>query len=148
MHRVMIDTNVLIDLVSSSRHAHGRTATAIGALLGSGDFEGCVLSSALKNVYYVYCRHYGDEPSARRAVRELRRMFALVNLTPSVVDAALDSDEPDFEDGLVRAAAEGCGCEYLLTRDAPGFLSASFEKLDADALLATIAGSQDGPRHA
>ena len=141
MHRVMVDTNVLIDLVSSSRPAHGRTIAAVVALLGSGDFEGCVLSSALKDVYYVYCRHYGDEPSARRAIRELRRMFALVNLTPSIVDAALDSDEPDFEDGLVRAAAELTDCDFLLTRDAPGFLSAGFEKVDADGLLERIAGS-------
>lgn len=141
MHRVMVDTNVLIDLVSSSRPAHGRTVAAVVALLGSGDFEGCVLSSALKDVYYVYCRHYGDEPSARRAIRELRRMFALFNLTPSIVDAALDSDEPDFEDGLVRAAAELTDCDFLLTRDAPGFLSAGFEKVDADGLLEHIAGS-------
>ena len=141
MHRVMVDTNVLIDLVSSSRPAHGRTVAAVVALLGSGDFEGCVLSSALKDVYYVYCRHYGDEPSARRAIRELRRMFALVNLTPSIVDAALDSDGPDFEDGLVRAAAELTDCDFLLTRDAPGFLSAGFEKVDADGLLERIAGS-------
>lgn len=141
MHRVMVDTNVLIDLVSSSRPAHGRTVAAVVALLGSGDFEGCVLSSALKDVYYVYCRHYGDEPSARRAIRELRRMFALVNLTPSIVDAALDSDEPDFEDDLVRAAAELTDCDFLLTRDAPGFLSAGFEKVDADGLLERIAGS-------
>lgn len=137
----MVDTNALIDLVSSSRPAHGRTVAAVVALLGSGDFEGCVLSSALKDVYYVYCRHYGDEPSARRAIRELRRMFALVNLTPSIVDAALDSDEPDFEDGLVRAAAELTDCDFLLTRDAPGFLSAGFEKVDADGLLERIAGS-------
>lgn len=141
MHRVMVDTNALIDLVSSSRPAHGRTVAAVVALLGSDDFEGCVLSSALKDVYYVYCRHYGDEPSARRAIRELRRMFALVNLTPSIVDAALDSDEPDFEDGLVRAAAELTDCDFLLTRDAPGFLSAGFEKVDADGLLERIAGS-------
>lgn len=141
MHRVMVDTNALIDLVSSSRPAHGRTVAAVVALLGSGDFEGCVLSSALKDVYYVYCRHYGDEPSARRVIRELRRMFALVNLTPSIVDAALDSDEPDFEDGLVRAAAELTDCDFLLTRDAPGFLSAGFEKVDADGLLERIAGS-------
>lgn len=138
MHRVMVDTNVLIDLVSSTRPSHGRTAAAVGALLGSGDWEGCVLASELKDVYYAYCRHYGDEPSARGAIRELRRMFVPVNLTPSVVDAALDSDEPDFEDGLVRAAAELSGCEYLLTRDAPGFLDAGFEKLDADGLRAVI----------
>ena len=39
------------------------------------------------------------------------------------------------------AAAELAGCEYLLTRDAPGFLGARFEKVDADGLLERIAGS-------
>ena len=49
----MVDTNVLIDLVSSSRPAHGRTVAAVVALRGSVAFEGCVLSSALKDVYSV-----------------------------------------------------------------------------------------------
>lgn len=135
MRRVMIDTNVLIDLVSSSRPAHGDTVDAVTALLAADDVEGCVLASSLKDVYYVYCCHYGDEPTARAAIRELRRMFVPVNLTATVVDDALASDEPDFEDGLLRSAAELSGCDYLLTRDAPGFLAASFQKVDAAGLL-------------
>ena len=38
-------------------------------------------------------------------------------------------------DGVLRSAAELSGCNYLLTRDAPGFLAASFEKVDVDGLL-------------
>lgn len=138
MRRVMIDTNVLIDLVSSSRPAHEDTVDAVRALCAADGFGGCVLSSSLKDVYYVYRRHYGDEPAARAAVRELRRIFALVNLTTAVVDGALDSDEPDFEDGLLRAAGEQSRCDYLLTRDAPGFSAASFEKVDAPGLLEVL----------
>ena len=141
MRRVMIDTNVLIDLVSASRPAHGAAVAAVAALLDADGIEGCVLSSSLKDVYYVYCRHYGDEQAARAAIRELRRMFVPVALVPRVVDAALDSDEPDFEDGIVRAAAELVGCDYLLTRDAPGFLTAGFEKLDAAGLLGLLGRS-------
>ncbi len=138
MHRVMIDTNVLIDLVSSGRPAHEDAVSAVRALLAADGFDGCVLSSSLKDVYYVYCRHYGDEPAARGAIRELRRMFALVNLTAEIVDDALGSDERGFEDGLLRAAAELSGCDYLLTRDAPGFHSAKFKKVDALGLLGIL----------
>ena len=138
MHRVMIDTNVLIDLVSSSRPAHGAAVGAVRELLAADDFEGCVLVSSLKDVYFVYCRHYGDEPTARAAIRELRRMFVPINLTAAVVDDALDSDEPDFEDGVLRSAAELSGCDYLLTRDAPGFLAAPCEKVDAAGLLEVL----------
>lgn len=139
MTRVLIDTNVLIDLVSASRPAHAATVSAVRALLGTDDAEGCVLSSSLKDVYYVYCRHYGDEPAARNAIRELRRMFVPLNLTAQVVDAALDSDEPDFEDGIVRATAELAACECLLTRDASGFVTAGFEKVDASELCELLA---------
>lgn len=31
-------------------------------------------------------------------------------------------------DGVLRSAAELSGCDYLLTRDAPGFLAASFDE--------------------
>lgn len=139
MTRVLIDTNVLIDLVSASRPAHGETVSAVRSLLVADDVEGCILSSSLKDVYYVYCRHYGDEAAAREAIRELRRMFVPLNLTTQVIDAALDSDEPNFEDGIVRAAAELAECAYLLTRDAPAFSGARFEKIDAAGLCDLLA---------
>ena len=141
MHRVLVDTNVLIDLVSGSRPQHGVAMRAVAALLWAPDYEGFALASSLKDVYYVYRRHYGDEAGAREAVRALREMFTQLSLDARDADAALDSDEPDLEDGIVRAVGEAALCDLLLTRDARGFVRSSMRKLEAAELLELISPS-------
>lgn len=132
---VLVDTNVLIDLASTQRPEHKVTLDAVRrALLGGADL--CCLSSSLKDVYYICRRHYGSEPTARGYVRHLTRVMRVLDLTSDMVDRALASDEPDFEDGLVRAAAELTGCSHILTRDAEGFLGSSAKKVDAHSLAA------------
>ncbi len=143
MHRVLVDTNVLIDLVSGSRPQHGAATRAVAALLRAPDYEGFVLASSLKDVYYVYRRHYGDEVGAREAVRALREMFTPLSLDARNVDVALDSDEPDFEDGIVRAVGEAALCDLLLTRDARGFVRSSMRKIEAPDLLELISSSDE-----
>lgn len=138
---VMVDTNVLLDLVAASRPAHAETLRAMRAALQAGMDLRC-LASSLKDVYYVYQRHYGSEPAARTAIRYLRETLTVLDLTTTMVDAALRSDEPDYEDGLVRAGAELTGCSYLLTRDTAGFVQSTARKVEAAELarLAEAAG--------
>lgn len=133
MRRVLVDTNVLIDLVSETRPSNRETVAAVRAALASG-VDLLALASSLKDVYDVYERHYGSESDARRAVALIMDLFRIVDLTASVAAAALVSVEPDFEDGLVRETAVVHGCDALLTRDAPGFLEAPFRKLTAAEL--------------
>lgn len=137
MSRVLVDTNVLLDLVSESRPDNADTLAAVSRALRSGA-ELLVLASSLKDVYYVYERHYGSDADARRAVALLMDLTRVVDLTVGMAAAALVSDEPDYEDGIVRAAAEAHGCDLLLTRDAPGFLGAGFEKVTAQELICRL----------
>lgn len=101
-----------------------------------------MLASSLKDFYLVYERHYGSELEARRQVRLLRTLATLVDLTGDVVDRALTSDEPDFEDGLVRAAAVGIGADLIVSRDAAAFVGSSVAREDAVSALAWIRANQ------
>lgn len=138
MFRVLVDTNVLLDLVAPSRPRHGETVAAFRAALEGGRCELIAPVSSLKDVYYVFGRHYGSEPLAREMVSRLLAVIDVVDLPASAAPEALRSGEPDFEDGLVRAVAEMNGCAYLLTRDGPAFTGASFEKVDAAGLTALV----------
>lgn len=136
--KVMVDTNVLLDIVSADRPAHDVAKAAFAAALSSS-CELVAATSSLKDVYYVYARHYGKEADARRVVSLLSRTIVLCALEPRHIRMALESDEPDFEDGLVRAMAEAEGCDCILTRDAKGFIGSSARRVEPDELPGFLA---------
>lgn len=128
MPRLLFDTNALIDLVVSSRPQHEPVKKLLKAIVQNGDMP-IILAASLKDVYYICCRHYGDEATARTAIRKMQAAFETINLSTTLIDTALNSDEPDFEDGLIRAAAESSGCAYIVSRDVKAFRSSSCKRL-------------------
>lgn len=138
MHRLLVDTNVLLDGVVASRPQHSEARGLMSAARASG-YELWVLASSLKDAYYLLCRHYRDETSARAVISAIRGGTCLAPLTADVVDDALSSDEPDFEDGLVRAAAESLGCVAIVSRDSAAFTRSSSLRVDSAGALDLMA---------
>lgn len=136
MSSYFFDTNALIDLVIPDRPQHVACRGLVD-LIDVTDSDILALTSNLKDVYYIFNRHYGDEAAARKVITFLCKMCVLVSLDDSLVELALACDEPDFEDGLVRCAAEQCGCEFIISRDEKAFAHSSCRRLSpAEALEA------------
>lgn len=131
MSRYLFDTNVLLDFAIPSRPQHNAAVKLVSVLCDDERSAIFVFASSLKDVYYVFNRHYGDEPTARRLIGKMREVFEIAPLSAMVVDEALASDEPDFEDGLVRAAAEVVFCDYIVSRDVKAFRTSSCVRIDA-----------------
>lgn len=128
MYRVFVDTNILLDLVTADRENHEVCKGLVKRCIRQ-DVSLHALASSYKDVYYVFMRHHGSEADARDAVRKLRRAFETVELTDGIVATAIDSDEPDFEDGIIRAAAESAGAYAIVSRDATAFANSPVPKM-------------------
>lgn len=122
-NRAFLDTCVLVDLSVPVRPRHKRAKETVDSLARRSTIY--ISASSLKDAYYVICRHYHNEKAARDITAELRNAFNVAGLTVPVVDFALASDEPDFEDALIRAAAETIGCDLLVTADKEAFKNSS-----------------------
>lgn len=139
--RILVDTNILLDLVAKDRPAHRQAVKALrGALCASCEL--LAVTSSLKDVYCLYGRHYGDEAAAREAISFLEDIVDLRSLEPRHIRRALVSPEPDFEDGIVRVIAEDESCAYILTRDAKGFIGSKAQKIEPDELFALVSEQQ------
>lgn len=137
MPRYLFDTNVLLDFAIPARPQH-RPAVGLVKALASEPASMLVAASSLKDVYYVFNRHYGDEAVARSVISQMRDVFDVVALDALAVDAALASDEPDFEDGLVRAVAELALCDFIVSRDVKAFRTSSCSRVDAGQALRAL----------
>jgi len=135
MFSVLFDTNALLDYLSADRSEHVVTAEALRSCLMRDDVRVFVPASCLKDAYFIYGRHYGSEVEARRNIALVRKVFEVVELTLDIVDAALESDEPDFEDGLIRATAEAIGADVILSRDARAFMNSPVPRVEACELV-------------
>lgn len=138
MFKVLVDTNVLLDFLSLDRSAHEQTAAALRACMESSDARVYVCAGSLKDAYYIYGRHYGSEKDARRKIQLVRNAFELLDLTSVLVDQALASDEPDFEDGLIRAAAESVRADGIFSRDEGAFLGGSIRRMTAAEVIERV----------
>ena len=135
--KLLIDTNVLVDYMISDRPEHD-SAEQLFSYLTAGKGSGCVSAGALKDCYYICCKYIG-EAVCRALIRQFLIMFDVLNLGPEECLNAAYSDEPDFEDGLIRAVAEGNGMDFIITRDTDAFERSTVKSLTAGEYLKLFA---------
>ena len=75
-------------------------------------------------------------------------LVVIAPMGPEDCDVSLRSDEPDFEDGLVRACAELNGIDFILTRDAKAFDHSTVRAVNCAKYLEIFAARDDAARGA
>ena len=143
--RVLCDTNLLLDVFDSERTGH---ADAIALLWYAAENPNSVELvspvSSFKDAYYVLTRLYRSEAEARDSVEGLLGTFIQpVDMLASYGEDAFTSDEPDFEDALVRVCAEREGASVIITRDVKAFARCDIMSVSAADYLAREGFSYD-----
>lgn len=136
--KLLIDTNVLLDLIAKSRPEHHAAKRLFEIAAESDDVELLACVSSLKDVFYVYQRHYGSAEDAWTAVEVLSRIAQPIPLDPEALDIALKKVEPDFEDALVAACAKCAGCAAIVSRDVKAFTGGFMDKMPPAEAVAAI----------
>ena len=136
----LVDTNVLIDYCDVMRPQHADAVELVRAAARGDAYELVALVSSLKDLYFIMARQLHDEAAARELVRIVSQVFRIVDLKELYSTMALASDEPDYEDGLVRAAAEVLGARGIVSRDVRAFAASHVPRLSAAQAVARIAG--------
>ena len=136
MYRLLIDTNIMLDAVLSGRPGTNAAREVLNLCNGSGDF-GMACALSFKDVYYIATKIYG-EPWARNAVSMLMGLLAVAPVDGEVLDTAVRSNEPDFEDGIVRAASELNGADFIITRDKAAFVKSKVRAVSASEYLEIV----------
>jgi len=133
MANVLLDTNVLLDFFSRTRPEHDR-ATALMQHLRLCEVGTAVAATSVKDIYYILGRTDG-KGAAQAAVESVLGTMAILPVDADCCQRAAHSTEPDFEDGIIRAAAEIAQVDYLISRDSTAFVGSRVPRLTpAEAL--------------
>lgn len=95
-----------------------------------GNLEGFIAATTLKDAYFVLGK-YAGESEAREFVLAALDAFSVIGVDDSLCRMAARSNEPDFEDGIIRACAEQEGVDFIISRDEKAFLKSSIKRLSA-----------------
>lgn len=132
-HNLLLDTNILLD-AAIERRPHSEEACRVLRLCNGAGDVGYACSLSLKDVYYVVSKLYGEQ-QARAALEILMGLVIIAPVGMEECAVSMHGNEPDFEDGLVRATAELNEFDFIITRDKKAFQHSTVRALDAEEYI-------------
>ena len=135
MSKVMVDTNVWVDVVLNRPEFVDCSKGAIMVCLEQGD-QILVAATSLKDIFYFAAKSAGTD-AAYHAME-----LVLEIATPAQVDAlvcreALALEHPDYEDGIVAACMIAEKADAIITRDTDAFNGLAVPKFTPDEFVAS-----------
>ena len=126
MKRVLIDTNIVLDVVLNRKEFLANSA-AVLKRLEERQYRRFVAATTLTNMYYIVYRATRNNEEAMLAVNKTLQWCEVAPVNRRVLDVALFSGMDDFEDAVQAVAAKDCGVNIVVTRDKSGFLNSGLQ---------------------
>lgn len=124
MHKVLIDTDVILDFFFD-RKPFSNPAARVLSLCESNEITGYITPVIINNVYYLLRRTAKHETVIEKLKQFLSIIEVLV-IDKEIVFQALNSAFKDFEDALQNYSAETSGIiDVIITRNVKDFRNSS-----------------------
>jgi len=117
--KIFIDVNVFID-VMTKRSGWAESLRVLNLARRSQEIESWTSTLTLPLLYF-FRRRVVDETTARADAQAILKGLRLVVLSQPILDRALASAGPDFEDNIQLASAESVAANHLITRNKKDF---------------------------
>jgi predicted nucleic acid-binding protein len=133
MRRILLDTNIVLDVLLDHR-PHVDASAAAWAAVETGVSEGMLAAHAVTTIHYLIRKEMGNARAAR-TISAILRVFAVAAVDGSVIREALQLPIIDFEDAVTAAAARLAGCEFIVTRNPKSFRGSPARPLTPEAVM-------------
>ena len=137
MKRILIDTNIVIDLLSKRKEFYDDAATLF-SLADKKELKLTISSLTFANTNYILTK-LKSAKEAREILRKFKVLVELLSLDDKITELALSDERfPDFEDGLQYFSAIENEIDIIITRNKKDFKNSKLPVLTAKEYLATI----------
>lgn len=131
--KLLLDTNVLLDCLAERKPFFNDVfQIRIAALFG--DVELWASIQSFTDIEYIL-RGSAPMSEIRSTIKESLDLLSICSPAPSDLKTGLESDWPDLEDFLISKAAERIKADFIITRDAKGFVNSSVKALSPSEFL-------------
>ncbi|EHQ01189.1 type II toxin-antitoxin system VapC family toxin [Gillisia limnaea] len=137
MKRILIDTNIVIDLLSKRKDFYNDAANLF-SLADKKELKLAISSLTFANTNYIL-KKLKSAKEAREILRKFKVLVELLSLEDKITELSLsDESFPDFEVGLQYYSAIENEIDIIITRNKKDFKNSKLPVLTAKEYLATI----------
>jgi predicted nucleic acid-binding protein len=135
MSRILIDTNIIIDLLSKRKEFYDEAADLFSRA-DKKELDLTISSLTFTNTNYILTK-LRSAKEAREILRKFKVLVEILSLDDKITELALSDDNfPDFEDGLRYYSAIENQIDIIITRNKKDFKNSKIPVLTAREFLA------------
>lgn len=135
MNRILIDTNIIIDLLARRKEFYNEAA-ALFSLADKRELQLTISALTLANTSYILSK-LSSPKEAKEILRKFKVLVEILSLNDKIIVLALsDNDFTDFEDGLQYYSAIENKIDVILSRNKKDFKNSKIPVLTAKEYLA------------
>jgi len=135
MSRLLIDTNIVVDLLSKREKFYDEAADLFSRA-DKKELELTISTLTFANTNYILTK-LKSAKEAREILRKFKVLVELLSLDDKITELALsDGNFPDFEDGLQYYSAIENQIDVIITRNKKDFKNSKIPVLTAKEFLA------------
>lgn len=135
--KILVDVNIFIDVMTKRARWEG-SVRVLNLVRKAREVEGWTSALTVPLLYFFRLR-VADERQARADAQASVQGFRLVALSEEIIQRALASALPDFEDNIQLASAEAISTDHVITRNKRHFQPAQISVLTPEEWLAVEA---------
>ncbi len=135
--KLLLDVNVFMDALER-RRGWVHSLELINRVR-KRTLAGSISALTIPIIYFLRLRHVAEQQARRDAAR-ITKGFQIVPLTPEILDKALRSELPDFEDNIQLFSAQQGQVDYLVTRNKRHFRQGVIAVVTPEELLSSMSG--------
>jgi len=137
MKRVLIDTNIIVD-IATRRDPFFEHSSKVLKLAIEGKITAYVSASAVTDIVYILQKENG-KTSTMQFVKELVEYIDILGVDKTIIINALNSNWKDFEDAVQGNVALDNSLDIIITRNTKDFIKLeSIQILSPSHFLANI----------
>lgn len=137
MTRLLIDTNIVIDLLAK-REKFYSDAAELFSLADKGELILAVSALSFANTNYILAKHT-NRTESRKVLRKLKVLVETLALDDKITELALNDDKfPDFEDGIQYYTGLENQADVIISRNKKDFKNSKLPVMTAKEFLAKL----------
>lgn len=142
---ILADLNVLLDVLQQ-REPHYASSAAVLDRIVRGGAAAALPAHAFTTIHFIVSR-YRSADEADGVIDWLLRYFHVAGVAGNEIQRARALGWKDFEDRVVAAAAESCGCDRIVTRNVKDFQHSPVQAITPrEHLLEAVSDTPRGER--
>jgi predicted nucleic acid-binding protein len=131
--KAIIDTNVVLDVLLE-RAPFVNASVAVFCLVEESRIDAFLCATTITTIDYLLTQSLpGSE--ARDALHRLISLFEIATVNRSVIERALGSKIPEFEDAVLDEAGQMAGVDAIVTRNTKDFSKSDLKVFEPNEFL-------------